>query len=500
MKSDRSYVSGFTFRSVAVSILCFLFAGAIIQFTGVTDRWATNLGGEPLPVAALLPFLVILLLAAAVFALSRFRILTRAEMVVVIFSSMIAAPLMSHGMWRHMLATAMSVPRNALFDKMDSLSPKLWPHGPNLLKGVLAQGRTESVETSGNASWREVEVADGKPSKVVVLENDSAGQVSTVRVRLAVDEVRLGVPYVVTVEARARGLGAQARYFGRVYHDGQRTFDEEVYTSRQEAKRTYVHKSGFVRVGKYGVSFTPHVQRFVELEFGLEGKGAVELHDAQLIDVSAIEQAYLGRKIISESEYAKLAPYQQVGLTVKPDNMFSVEGLKFVFAGYFPLRAWLPTVTVWGIYILLMLSATFAIGVIMRRQWVQNERYPLPVAQVPFALLDEPEEGRFLPPVFRNPAMWTGFAITLFWCIIRIAHDVNSAFPDFEVKFPLKPYFTDPAWGDTWKDVNFAVYGLFLGIGLFMELNVLMSLVVGFFIFRLQYWFGETYGLETLQD
>jgi hypothetical protein len=36
-----------------------------------------------------------------------------------------------------------------------------------------------------------------------------------------------------------------------------------------------------------------------------------------------------------------------------------------------------------------------------------------------------------------------------------------------------------------------------LGLALFMELNVLISLVIGFFFFRLQSWFGEAYGLAT---
>jgi hypothetical protein len=92
--------------------------------------------------------------------------------------------------------------------------------------------------------------------------------------------------------------------------------------------------------------------------------------------------------------------------------------------------------------------------------------------------------------------MWLGFGVTLAWCLLKIARGFNTALPDFSVSLPLSPYFTDPAWGSTWNDVTFAVYGLFLGIGLFMELNVLLSLVAGFFLYRFQFWFGETYGLK----
>lgn len=501
MKPERPASAGFTFRSVAASIFSIVVAGAIIQFTGVTDRWGANLGSETLSPAALIPFLAILLIGSGIFALWRFRLLNRAELLCVMFSTLIAVPLMSHGLWRHMLASSMVVPRNSLFDKMDALSDKLWIHGDNLIDKHIAKGAKGSVSTRGSVEWREVEVAEGVPASVAVLSNDSAADVSAIRLRLPAENVRKNVPYVLSVQARARDLGPAARYYCRTFHDGESSFDEEAFTSRQEASRTAVHRTGFVRVGKYGVKFPLAMQEFVELEFGLVGEGTVELHDAQLMDVSCIEEAYLGRRIIDQDEFEKLPPEAQAGLTVRPRNMFSVEGLKFLFTGYFPLGVWIPPTMVWGLFVLLLFVATFAVGVIMRRQWVQNERYPLPMAQVPFALLGEDgDERRALPAIFRNRLMWMGFGITLFWCIARMGHAFNSAIPDLAINFPLKPYFTDPGWGDTWNGVNFSVYAIFLGLGLFMELNVLMSMVVGYFLFRYQFWFGEAYGLETLQD
>jgi hypothetical protein len=137
----------------------------------------------------------------------------------------------------------------------------------------------------------------------------------------------------------------------------------------------------------------------------------------------------------------------------------------------------------------------------MRRQWVQNERYPLPLAQVPLALLGSAEdERRALPAIWRNPFMWVGLGIGLFWCIARIGHGFNTAVPNLDIGVPIKPYLSDPIWGKTWDGVSFSVYALFLGLALYMELNVLMSLVVGFMLFRLQFWFGETYGLVKIQD
>jgi hypothetical protein len=156
---------------------------------------------------------------------------------------------------------------------------------------------------------------------------------------------------------------------------------------------------------------------------------------------------------------------------------------------------------VWAAFVLVVLCATFALAVIMRRQWVQNERYPLPLAQVPLALLgEESDDAHALPSIWRNKMMWAGFAVTLFWCIVRIGRAYNTAVPNMSIAVQLKPYLSDAAWGRTWDNVSFTVYALFLGLGLFVELNVLMSLVVGYLLFRLQFWFGETYGFAPIQN
>jgi hypothetical protein len=47
---------------------------------------------------------------------------------------------------------------------------------------------------------------------------------------------------------------------------------------------------------------------------------------------------------------------------------------------------------------------------------------------------------------------------------------------------------------------SFTVVPIALGIALFFELNVLMSVVVGFLLFRAQYWFGESTGLTIVKE
>jgi len=48
-----------------------------------------------------------------------------------------------------------------------------------------------------------------------------------------------------------------------------------------------------------------------------------------------------------------------------------------------------------------------------------------------------------------------------------------------------------------WQDVHFIILGSVLGLAVFIELNVLMSLVIGFLLFRAQFWIGEMNGFAA---
>ncbi len=101
--------------------------------------------------------------------------------------------------------------------------------------------------------------------------------------------------------------------------------------------------------------------------------------------------------------------------------------------------------------------------------------------------------------------MWIGFGVALFWCLMKGWNAYNANVPDMNIRIDLSPYFTDPAWGKTWRgeearNVTFHVTAILLSIAIFMELNVLFSLVLGFALFRLQYLFGEMSGLSAQRD
>jgi len=116
-----------TWRSLAASLLVILLSGVVGQLSGVFDSANTLLGVEALPVPALLVFWPLAAVAAGVAALARARILSRAELLVVLLSALIATPLMTVGFWRYQLAGLSTVVRVSDWNKLEALPEGLWP-------------------------------------------------------------------------------------------------------------------------------------------------------------------------------------------------------------------------------------------------------------------------------------------------------------------------------------------------------------------------------------
>ncbi|MEW6750792.1 MAG: DUF6785 family protein [Candidatus Latescibacterota bacterium] len=77
-----------------------------------------------------------------------------------------------------------------------------------------------------------------------------------------------------------------------------------------------------------------------------------------------------------------------------------------------PWGLWLRPLAYWLPFALALYLAMIASMVILRRQWVNNERLVFPLAQVPIAMIQDEGPGQSLvKPFFRSPLMWIGFAV-----------------------------------------------------------------------------------------
>jgi hypothetical protein len=93
-----------------------------------------------------------------------------------------------------------------------------------------------------------------------------------------------------------------------------------------------------------------------------------------------------------------------------------------------PWKIWLPVILAWQPFVWALFVVMIAAMVILRRQWVENERLAYPLVQVPLAMTDLGEDGERVPPFFKNSVMWAGFAIAALWSTM---HGLYAYFPEF---------------------------------------------------------------------
>ncbi|MBL7077917.1 MAG: hypothetical protein ISS31_10640 [Kiritimatiellae bacterium] len=528
----KQFLPGITLLSVATILLGLIVLGFMIQVGNVHAGASFLIGGLfSLPLRPVMFIVPLILISGLVFHLTKKSIYTRAEMICILATLLLAPPIMTEGFWSYIVGGMVTIPQTSDMHKLDGYSDKMWPHGENIVEGALSRNGLEAARqeprppstereathlegeppaepyAKGTVGWDELEVDAGESETVPVLSNAGPEDVSTIRIPVPLfkqDKLHLNLnePYLLTLLARAADLEAESYYYCRVFYDDEDHFATEVFSSREEGEPTYLRPGSFVRKGRYGVEFAAALEDTAFIELGLVGRGSVAFADLALSSVSAVDEIFDGRKVVTQAEYDALPPKLRGRVLVKPDSMFSLAGLKLVLSGGIPFKEWTNPAIFWFGFVGLLLAGTFAIAVIMRKQWIENERYPLPVAQIPIRLLgldttDEDELGTGkLPSIWTNRLMWTGFGVTLFWCIMKIWAAYNSSVPNLGINVPIGPYFSDPGWGGMWN-VQFKVCSVFLALALFMELNVLLTIVLGFFLYRAQFWVGHSYGLTS---
>jgi hypothetical protein len=413
----------------------------------------------PLPVPTLW---VILLLVGVNALVARLRsgrgLLNRTQLVLVAVGALMAAPLFSQGFWMRFVGTVTSYPRSNQFWVIDALPDKLWPHGANLLAGQAAEAQT---------------VSQGHPLALRV----SVGEGSAVP----------AAPHLVSALLKAEELPDSSALVCTVVGDGAPI---EVFRLDRPGKGDQVRGDGFQRLGLYGLRL-PEAQREVQVVFTLDGPGRVLVRDPKLMSVAAVETVLRGARPVTAEVMAQLPPEQRANSVILPAELLSVAGARFVASGGVAWGEWITCLLAWGGFLVLIMGACLGITLLMHRHWLEAERLPLPLGRATGMLLGVDPHN-----LWRSPWFWGALATAGAWCQVRYWAAFNPSIPDPSVAVALKPYFSDPSWGRMWES-TFTIHALFLGLALFFELNVLASLVLGYWLYRSMFWIGDATGVAS---
>ncbi|NUP98614.1 MAG: hypothetical protein HUU35_02040 [Armatimonadetes bacterium] len=172
-----------------------------------------------------------------------------------------------------------------------------------------------------------------------------------------------------------------------------------------------------------------------------------------------------------------------------------------------PWLHWVRPLAVYGVFTMALFTAFLSLSVLLRRQWVEHERFTFPLAQLPVEMVGEPRTGQLLPPLFGHPALWAAVAL------VTIIHTLNG----LHRLYAAVPQVGNYDWriagiaGRGWRTLNGTwlwVYPLVLGFSYLLNNEVLLSLWFFYLLYKLQLvgadWLGiqpekvgAGYGTET---
>ena len=143
-----------------------------------------------------------------------------------------------------------------------------------------------------------------------------------------------------------------------------------------------------------------------------------------------------------------------------------------------PWGAWAMPAFSWGVLMACIYGAFICLSIVLRRQWVENERLPYPLASVYLSLIEQPRPGTFVNALFRNRTFWIAFGI------VFVIHGINALrlydpklWPEIPIYYDFYGIFGNPPmsyadWSFKWSKIYFCM----LGITYFLQTNVAFSI------------------------
>ena len=123
----------------------------------------------------------------------------------------------------------------------------------------------------------------------------------------------------------------------------------------------------------------------------------------------------------------------------------SEAGIKYFFEALppgqlLPWMIWLKPLALWLLFIFAFQLVSICLMVIYRRQWIENERLVYPLAQLPLEMIGTEATAGSRRALYRNPAVWAGFAIPFIIGAFIGLHNYHPAIPAPKLNIALQTF------------------------------------------------------------
>jgi hypothetical protein len=140
------------------------------------------------------------------------------------------------------------------------------------------------------------------------------------------------------------------------------------------------------------------------------------------------------------------------------------------------LAGWATPIFWWSAFICVLLGSMLCLNVLLRRQWVDNEKLPFPIVFLPLEITRvDPESG----PIWRNRLFIIGFLIPVLLESLCSLNYLYPAIPCLPLKPSTLPNLTrdihTPPWNALGDSLTLAFYPLVIGLIYFLPTEVSFS-------------------------
>lgn len=142
------------------------------------------------------------------------------------------------------------------------------------------------------------------------------------------------------------------------------------------------------------------------------------------------------------------------------------------FAWVVPLLAWLPLIAAG-------LVACLAIAALVRKQWIEHERLPFPIARVMLSYLDAPLHGRRFSALYYRPGFWIAFLVPVLVFASQGLQTWGVLPLSIPTKIDMQPAFRSEPWLQVWDHFYLFQGHIFfsvIALTFFLPLDIAFSL------------------------
>lgn len=206
-------------------------------------------------------------------------------------------------------------------------------------------------------------------------------------------------------------------------------------------------------------------------------------------DFSALAQRYYGDATaapdLARFNQAQLGDALRVGSTIQIPQRATVTAIEFPAV---PWYAWAPPFLMWLPLLIAAFAAMIAIAGIVRKQWMENERLPYPIAAATMSLMESPEPGKRLAKIFTNKAFWSGFAVVVIIVLWNGLYTYKLVPIGMTTELPLRGVFSGQPWDLVYDQSTIfmlRIYFSIVAMCFFLNLELSFSLWVFFIVMQL---------------